>query len=480
MRVLDQNGSLRDVLPSQVMNKITPRRNAVSTDRHGSEVRHGDTVREVSGEQRLGTILHIHRAFLFLRSKTETENAGVIVTRASNVTTIATSGNKLTNRSGPDLSMMNPAMQKNGMNGNGMPPPRSFGRDRTLGKTVTIRRGPFKGLLGIVKDTTDTQARVELHAKNKIVSVDKDMLSIKEYVSNSHTTFLFIANFFFFFSPITGAPMDLNRLSGNRGNNSRVPFGASAAPSGANEWQGSRTPMAANDSSRTPAWRGSSSRSKCRHIYISGSLDLFRVRVNLNLAPAWGSATSGSRTPAWKADGSRTAYGGGATAYGGPTFGSRTPAWTSGSKTPYDSNSGFTGSLNSGFDAFAAGSRTPAYGGNFGGSRTPAWGPGPAAASNSSTSKSYDAPTPGGDYSAPTPGAYGAPPTPGASAPTPRGWPDNAPTPGAANAPTPGYADAPTPAGKPYDAPTPAFDMGAPETPGIDGGPRYEEGTPSP
>ena len=88
---------------------------------------------------------------------------------------------------GPDLSKMNPALQmKNGMNGNGaMAPPKSFGRDRTLGKTVTIRKGPYKGMLGIVKDATDTTARVELHSKSKVVNIDKDSLAIKEYVPSS-------------------------------------------------------------------------------------------------------------------------------------------------------------------------------------------------------------------------------------------------------------------------------------------------------
>ncbi|KAK2792661.1 transcription elongation factor spt5 [Onygenales sp. PD_12] len=459
MRVLDQNGSIRNVLPSQVMNKIPPRRNAVSTDRNGSEIRTGDTVREVTGEQRMGTILHIHRSFLFLNNKVAGDNAGIIVTRASNVTTVATSGGRLASRSGPDFSKMNPALQKNGMNGSGMPPPKSFGRDRTIGKTVTIRKGPFKGLLGIVKDTTDTQARVELHSKSKVITVDKDTLSIKD--------------------PVTGASIDLSRYGGGRGGGAgrgRIPYGGgSAAPP---DWQGSRTPLAANDSSRTPAWRSSSSRT-----------------------PAWTASGSGSRTPAWKADGSRTSnpYEGNRTAYGGATLGSRTPAWNSSAKTPYASNSGFGNSGDSGFDAFAAGSRTPAWGitGAAAGSRTPAWGPGSAAPPPAAGSKAYDAPTPGGDYSAPTPGPYGSAPTPGASAATPRGWADNAPTPGALHAPTPdagGYGggkrayDAPTPAdmsmggGRPYDAPTPAMGMGMPATPGVvdDGGPRYEEGTPSP
>jgi transcription elongation factor SPT5 len=108
--------------------------------------------------------------------------AGIFVTRCVNVVTLAAKGARVTS-SGPDLSKMNPALQmKNGMNGNGaMAPPKSFGRDRTLGKTVTIRKGPYKGMLGIVKDATDTTARVELHSKSKVVNIDKDSLAIKEY-----------------------------------------------------------------------------------------------------------------------------------------------------------------------------------------------------------------------------------------------------------------------------------------------------------
>ena len=178
MRVLDQNGSIRSILPSQVSNKIEPRRDAIATDRNGSEIRLGDTVREVVGESKHGTILHIYRSFLFVHSRTQTENSGVFVVRSTNVATIAAKGGR--QGGGVDLTKLNPAL-KNGTGGAGvMAPPKFVGRDRTIGKTVTIRKGAYKGMLGIVKDTTDTTARIELHAKNKIVTVGKDLLSIKE------------------------------------------------------------------------------------------------------------------------------------------------------------------------------------------------------------------------------------------------------------------------------------------------------------
>ena len=189
LRVLDQNGSTRSIMPSQISNKIEKRRHAVATDRNGSEIRTDDTVREIGGESKQGVILHIYRSFLFLHNREQTENSGISVVRASNVATVAAKGGRVaqSGNAGPDLNKMNPALMRNGMNGNGaMAPPKTFGRDRALGQTVTIRKGPYKGLLGIVKDTTDLEARVELHTKGKTITVPKDTLGFKEYVIPSY------------------------------------------------------------------------------------------------------------------------------------------------------------------------------------------------------------------------------------------------------------------------------------------------------
>ncbi|KAF3399013.1 Transcription elongation factor spt5 [Talaromyces pinophilus] len=398
LRVIDQNGSVRNVLPSRIASKIAKRKDAVATDRNGAEIRHGDTVREMYGEQRSGVIMHIHRSFLFLHNKAQTENTGVIVVRTSNVVTVSAKGGRAT---GPDLSRMNPAIMQRPPQGGAMPPPR-VGRDRLIGKTVGITKGSYKGLIGIVRETTEDLVRVELHTKGTKVMVPRTGVVVKD--------------------PVTGQTIDMGR-----GGRPRVPGGPGGPPQPS--WSGSRTPMAALDS-RTPAWGGSLS----------------------SRTPAWGgSAASGSRTPAWKADGARTAY-------GGAMGGGRTPAWNSGARTPFDSGSG--GGSGGGFDAFAAGSRTPAWGAATG-SRTPAWTANSTSASSAAANTGrYDAPTPGGDYSAPTPGAYPTAPTPGASgtASTPR-WAESAPTPGALNAPTPGAGGGGLSVGSrlPYDAPTPAM-----------------------
>ena len=180
LRVVDQNGSVRNVLPTQIANKLAPRRDAVATDRNGAEIRNGDTVREVYGEQRSGVISHIYRSFLFLHNKAQTENAGISVVRTTNVVTVTARGGRPT---GPDLTKMNPAlaMQTPG-GGNNMPPPRRVGRDRLIGKTITVRKGRYKGLVGIVRDADDKSATVELYTTNKPVLLPRDILVPKEYV----------------------------------------------------------------------------------------------------------------------------------------------------------------------------------------------------------------------------------------------------------------------------------------------------------
>ncbi|KFZ04699.1 hypothetical protein V501_09066 [Pseudogymnoascus sp. VKM F-4519 (FW-2642)] len=419
LTVLDQNEQTRTVMPSQIANKLERRKFAVATDRNGSEVRTDDVVKEIGDGGRQGKIMHIHRSFLFLHSAEQNENAGVFVVRTTNIATISATGGRIIASAGPDLSSMNPAMKLNPQGGNmDMPPPKFAGRDRSIGQTVTIKKGPYKGLLGIVKETTDTTARVELHTKSKTVNVPKDALAFKD--------------------ARTGNTIDPNARGGYRGGGGgsrggRGGFGG-ATPSGA--WDGGRTPGGAGGSDRTPAWgRAAASNGGGR-------------------TPAWkAAADAGGRTPAWQ-DGSRTV------AYGA---GNRTPAWQAGGKTPA------YGGFGSGSDGFAAGSKTPAYGSGGGdawgtGSKTPAYSSNEPSNTSSWGANSYDAPTPGAQVTAPTPGGLNAPtpgaysaPTPGASgaasAPTPAGWggggwggaPENAPTPGALAAPTPGGWGAPTP-----------------------------------
>ncbi|KAI9713702.1 MAG: transcription elongation factor spt5 [Chrysothrix sp. TS-e1954] len=336
VRVIDQNASLRTLLSSSIPNRLDRRRLAVATDKDGTEVRLDDTVKEASGEQRAGRVMYIHRTYLFLYNReATTENAGVFVARSSGVLTLAAKGRANNNTTGPDLGKMNPALQRSA-NGAGMPPaPVQRGPDRLLGKTIQVKKGSYKGMMGIVKDTTQHDARVELHTKNRLVTIPKEIMVVKD-PSGNH--------------------VDIHRFYGN------MRAGPNAAPSnphapGGSYGAGSATPRPHYDAGgRTPAGAGA----------YGGMTPGFGG----SKTPMWGatrpgltSFQSGSRTPAGAGGlGNRTVYGGSgggaATSYGSGG-GAATSHWNPNnptSATPF--HSGFSGG------------RTPA-GAGFGSSRTP-------------------------------------------------------------------------------------------------------------
>jgi transcription elongation factor SPT5 len=57
-----------------------------------------------------------------------------------------------------------------------------YQRDSLIGQTVVIVKGPYKGYMGIVKDTTDVTASVELHTDSRMLNVEKSKLVIREWV----------------------------------------------------------------------------------------------------------------------------------------------------------------------------------------------------------------------------------------------------------------------------------------------------------
>lgn len=236
LTVLNQDDNTQQVRPTQIANIIPKKKLFVAADRNGSEIRYDDVVKEYGGQQRQGKIIHIHRNWVWLHNHESRENAGVFVTKTSNLMTVAAKGGRVA--AGPDLTKMNPDVKRNANpNGSMAPPPKqNFGRDRSIGQTVTIRKGGYKGLLGIVKDTTDLSARVELHTKGKIVTVPKADLLFKD--------------------KITGRVIDINGRGGSRGG-----FGGGRGGFDSGFGAGSRTPQVPSGMGRTPAWGGGGGKS---------------------------------------------------------------------------------------------------------------------------------------------------------------------------------------------------------------------------
>jgi len=150
------------------------------------------------------------------------------------------------------------------------------GRDSLLGQTVTLKSGPFKGYLGIVKDCSDVMVRVELHTNSKVIATSRSNINVQgENQDNQNHSY--------------------GSYSGRISDGGRTPMYSGAKTP--------RTPSYRYDGSKTPSYRYDGS---TPNPYSDGSK-----------TPAWdaGSRTPGynmgSKTPAWDADSSanRSTYG---------------------------------------------------------------------------------------------------------------------------------------------------------------------------
>ena len=129
------------------------------------------------------------------------------------------------------------------------------GRDRDLiGQTIKITQGPYKSHIGMVKDATETTARVELHSKCQTIMVDRSRIAIVGGPARgSISTYTRTPNY-----SGTGTPMYGANTPGHGG---RTPMYGSQTPmydaGSRTPHYGSQTPSHGGDGSRTPrsgAW----------------------------------------------------------------------------------------------------------------------------------------------------------------------------------------------------------------------------------
>ncbi|THH21383.1 hypothetical protein EW146_g130 [Bondarzewia mesenterica] len=388
-RVLDQNGQVRLVQPHQISMRRDSYR-AIATDSEGHELRINDNVKETDGEGRKGRVLHTHQSFFaFLYNRDIAENGGVFVTRARSLASLAPKGNIL--KPGTDLSKMNPALN-GGMVGSG-----NIGRgprDRLIGVTVTVVKGPFKGYVGTIKDTNGPIARVELNTGNKIITIDKDKVKrrnpsgklelLEAYGSMGppHGGFGGRASKS---GPFASNPFEYFGGGTPRGDQGRTPNPYADGQGRTPAWNNpsSRTPNPYADATRTPAWNVSS---RTPNPYAQDS----------NKTPAWNAS---SRTPnPYAGSGPGVGGWGGTTPKSTSGWGGATPnAW--GGATPKPPSAGNTAW------GGASPARNVAWGGATPGRPSGGWGEEDWGAATAPTPVYAGAPTPA---TAPTPAASGS------------------------------------------------------------------------
>ncbi|KAJ2014463.1 transcription elongation factor spt5 [Coemansia sp. S680] len=169
LTVLDDRGETRSVAPRDAR---PTRSNAdrAGVDCAGAPLRRGDTVREISGARREGSVLQVTRFVAFVLPRgSET----LFVARTRQLEPANTRGAALAPYA--TRTMRPPQAAPRGGRAGAM----RGGRDPLVGKTVVATRGPYKGYIGMVKDTTGDNVRVELHSNAKMFSIGRDKLSVK-------------------------------------------------------------------------------------------------------------------------------------------------------------------------------------------------------------------------------------------------------------------------------------------------------------
>ncbi|NIG59893.1 hypothetical protein BU61_3499 [Pontoporia blainvillei] len=261
-QVLNMYGKVVTVRHQAVTRK-KDNRFAVALDSEQNNIHVKDIVKVIDGPHsgREGEIRHLFRSFAFLHCKKLVENGGMFVCKTRHL--VLAGGSKprdVTNFTVGGFAPMSPRISSpmhpsaGGQRGGfGSPGGGSGGMSRgrgrrdneLIGQTVRISQGPYKGYIGVVKDATESTARVELHSTCQTISVDRQRLTTVGSRRPGGMTSTYGR------TPMYGSQTPMY------GSGSRTPMYGSQTPlqdGSRTPHYGSQTPL--HDGSRTPAQSG--------------------------------------------------------------------------------------------------------------------------------------------------------------------------------------------------------------------------------
>uniref|UniRef100_G3TQX0 Transcription elongation factor SPT5 n=1 Tax=Loxodonta africana TaxID=9785 RepID=G3TQX0_LOXAF len=261
-QVLNMYGKVVTVRHQAVTRK-KDNRFAVALDSEQNNIHVKDIVKVIDGPHsgREGEIRHIFRSFAFLHCKKLVENGGMFVCKTRHL--VLAGGSKprdVTNFTVGGFAPMSPRIsspmhpsaggQRGGFGspgggGGGMSRGRGRRDNELIGQTVRISQGPYKGYIGVVKDATESTARVELHSTCQTISVDRQRLTTVGSRRPGGMTSTYGR------TPMYGSQTPMY------GSGSRTPMYGSQTPlqdGSRTPHYGSQTPL--HDGSRTPAQSG--------------------------------------------------------------------------------------------------------------------------------------------------------------------------------------------------------------------------------
>lgn len=192
--VLNMHGKVVQVKPQSITKKREAK-NVMGVDSRGNTIQKRDIVNVVDGNSpdSQGEVRHIFRNFVFLYSRMCLENGGIFVVKSNHLEVAGgskTAGQQNFGYMSPRLS--SPVHPSSGGlpnilsggrspgvgQGRGQPTGNRMRNRDLIGQTIKITQGHYKGSIGIVKDATETTARVELHSSCQTISVDCNRIQV--------------------------------------------------------------------------------------------------------------------------------------------------------------------------------------------------------------------------------------------------------------------------------------------------------------
>ncbi|ENN71835.1 hypothetical protein YQE_11454 [Dendroctonus ponderosae] len=191
--VLNMHGKVVECRPGSLQKRKLNKFLAALDSYRNSLHRH-DMVKVIDGPHSgfSGEIKHLYRNFAFLQSVEFLNNGGIFVCKTKHLQLAG--GSKIVPNAdiGTGMEFMSPRRSSpmHPSSGVGTMPGVAGGfrgarrgrgrgsRDRDMiGTTIKITKGPYKGNIGIVKDVTQSTARIELHTSCQTISVDHNNIA---------------------------------------------------------------------------------------------------------------------------------------------------------------------------------------------------------------------------------------------------------------------------------------------------------------
>nr|CAG4718883.1 unnamed protein product [Naegleria fowleri] len=176
VHIVDNNDAVRTLKLQELGRKQNTKAGYKAPDKNKHLVGISDTIRVVDPTSvhfgREGVVKQVFRKFLFCCSIDLIQNAGIFAVPSYHCELRGARNRQI-------LNSQTSGAAGNTTNKRGFVFSKRRRSHPWTNKTAIITKGPYKGYLGIVKDATDTTARIELHSQNKIINVDISYVDIK-------------------------------------------------------------------------------------------------------------------------------------------------------------------------------------------------------------------------------------------------------------------------------------------------------------